>query len=316
MRMGNRHASGRTDGRADAANRLDLQIARFDRELAAQRGRLLTDGALCAGLLAAGFGDAAAPAQVRAAQALDQLIADARSSLLLIDGAVGRDAQVLEVGGGVGLTYGWLTRLGVRVTSLEPAQSGHAHAYQTGQRLLSLLGISDAGYLPLCAHDAPSLGQGYDLIFSNNVLEHLSDLRGSLDALRRCLRPGGIMRHSCPNYLVPYEPHFGLPLPPLWPRLLARVRRDLQDSELWRELNFVSSLRLWRLAQQLGLQIDFDRDPLYLAFVRLGQDESFARKHPWLHRVGTALDGAGVLPLLRWVPPTLATPMQVTLRHG
>ena len=36
---------------------------------------------------------------------------------------------------------------------------------------------------------------------------------------------GGAMIHMCPNYFVPYEPHFGIPLIPFAPRATQRFFR-------------------------------------------------------------------------------------------
>jgi 2-polyprenyl-3-methyl-5-hydroxy-6-metoxy-1,4-benzoquinol methylase len=63
----------------------------------------------------------------------------------------------------------------------------------------------------------------FDLIFSNNVFEHVRDVQAALATLGALLRPGRVMVHNCPNYDVPYEPHFGIPLLPLRPASTARV---------------------------------------------------------------------------------------------
>ena len=59
---------------------------------------------------------------------------------------------------------------------------------------------------------------------------------------------------AVPNYRVPYEPHFGLPL--YWPLRRAGERwlPALPDDELWRGLNFLSACRiLQRWAAAHGL---------------------------------------------------------------
>jgi len=295
---------------------LDLRISEFAQTLAEARPRILGDRAICAALAASDFGrkqPGSTDAQAAAA-ALTQLVGDAKTSLRLINGHLRPGARVLEIGGGIGLTHFWLRRLGVEATALEPALTGHAGYFQLGERLLGLLGTNTDRWLPLRAEDAPQLGQAFDLIFSNNVLEHLDDLPEALEAMRKCLLPGGLMRHQCPNYLFPYEPHYGIPLPPFKPQWATWMRRDLSQSPLWQSLNFISSPLLLRLCQGLGLSVQFDRDHLYRTVRRFEDEPAFREKHPLLARLFWALGRFGALPLLRAFPPMLATPMQVTLR--
>lgn len=51
--------------------------------------------------------------------------------------------------------------------------------------------------------DIPVIGEGYDLIFSTYVLEHVSNPREFLENVRRLLRPGGWHVIECPRYDMP-----------------------------------------------------------------------------------------------------------------
>lgn len=292
---------------------MDLQIDAFVRTLNEGRATVLADPRLAEGLLlVSGTSRDGDPAEA-VARAWEAQLANAAATLRMIEPYVQPSAALLEVGGGLGLTYAWLRRLGLDVTSIEPGMSGHQGSYVWGQRLLTLLGVDSQGFLPLPAEDAPRLGQRFTLIFSYNVLEHLRDLPTALTAIARCLQPGGLMRHGCPNYRVPYEPHFGLPLVPLWPRALGWVLPSLASDELWRGLNFLSAPDLIRWARQQGLEARFDRGHTYQTFERLESEPSFRQKHPQLYRVSRLLRRTGLLPLLRHLPPTWMTPMQVTI---
>ena len=48
----------------------------------------------------------------------------------------------------------------------------------------------------------------------------------ALEALDALLSPGGMMIHHCPNYTVPFEPHFGIPLVPGAPERTAALLPD------------------------------------------------------------------------------------------
>ncbi len=289
---------------------VDLQIDAFLRTLAAQGREVLADARLAEGLLQVSGRRETGPQA--AAVAWQAQLGSACATLRMIEAYVQPGAPLLEIGGGLGLSYAWLRQRGLDVTSLEPGLAGHPGSYELAQRLLSLLGVDGRDFLPRSAEQAPGLGRRFALIFSYNVLEHLADLPGTLRGLLTCLRAGGVMRHGCPNYRVPYEPHFGMPLPPLFPRVLARLRPSLQDDELWRRLNFVSAPTLQRWAQAQGVEVHFDREQAYHTFLRLEQEPSFADKHPQLFRLGRVLRRSGLLPVLRHLPPTWMTPMQVT----
>src|SRR6185369_16311116 len=87
----------------------------------------------------------------------------------------------------------------------------------------------------------------FDVIFSINVLEHCQPLPETVLALSKVLAPGGMMIHTCPNYRVPYEPHFRLLLVPFAPRLTARLIPRLASDPLWQSLNFVTAGDLRRI---------------------------------------------------------------------
>lgn len=292
---------------------MDLQIDAFTRTHAEHRAIVLADPPLCRGLLqVSGMRHDGQNLAEGAAIAWESQVGSAAATLRMIEPYVAPGASLLEIGGGLGLAYGWLRRLGLDITSIEPGLAGHGGSFAFGQRLLAKLGVDSSGFLPLSAEAAPSLGCRFALIFSYNVLEHLRDLPGALTAIAKCLLPGGVMRHGCPNYRVPYEPHFGLPLPPLFPRALGLLIPSLQGDELWRGLNFVAAPDLQRWAGRQGLRVRFDRGHIDQTFQRLEAEPSFREKHPGLFRLSRLLRRSGLLPLLRHLPPTWMTPMQVT----
>ena len=77
--------------------------------------------------------------------------------------------------------------------------------------------------------------------------------------MRSVLAPAGSMVHTCPNYHVPYEPHFGIPLVPGVPSATRFVLPGrIASSGLWRSLNFVTSTGLRRTARRAGLTVEFE----------------------------------------------------------
>lgn len=52
----------------------------------------------------------------------------------------------------------------------------------------------------------------FDLLISNQVMEHVQDYRGTLAEMRRVLKPGGMCLHLFPARWRPIEPHVMVPL--------------------------------------------------------------------------------------------------------
>ncbi|GLS32775.1 hypothetical protein GCM10007937_44850 [Mesorhizobium albiziae] len=157
----------------------------------------------------------------------------------------------------------------------------------------------------------PERNGRFDIIFSANVLEHVSDLEAVVGALARVLSADGVMVHTCPNYTVPYEPHYRMPLLPFAPAATPWARgRKAED--LWRSFNFVTAGELERLMQRAGLKPVFAKGIMAQAFERVLLDQGFAGRHsPAMASVAKFLKATGGLNLLRRWPPQFATPLVV-----
>ncbi len=218
--------------------------------------------------------------------------------------------RVLEVGSGLGLTSAFLAKRGVHVCSIEPGGPGFERYERVNPILRSSLDIAHPHFV-MEVEDASSAQPGtFDLIFSNNVLEHVRDVESTLGALDAVLRPGGVMVHNCPNYHVPFEPHFGIPLLPVRPASTARVLpRSITSTGLWQSLNFVTASQVRRIAVAHGADVTFQRGLLADSIDRFAEPE-FAERHPMLARLAVPL--GWLTPAFRRLPPALATPMIVS----
>jgi SAM-dependent methyltransferase len=168
-------------------------------------------------------------------------------------------------------------------------------------------------------HLDPDTHGRFDLIFSANVVEHIQPLGAAIGALSRVLAPGGVMRHVCPNYHFPYEPHLAIPLVPFAPKLTCHVlsSKIASNGHIWRTLNFVTATRMRRLARANGLDIEFEKGVMGRFFGRLREDPVFARRHRGLLTsiAKTTVVGPLIESFLRAIPPMAATPMIMTLKH-
>ena len=254
--------------------------------------------------------------QHRASCVLRDLSEDAAYTIDLIDGHFDPSSRLLEVGGGVGLAHAWLKSENLDITSLEPALVGHGPYFQLGKRILELCGLDSSGWVGLEARQAAQLGRQFDLIFSYNVLEHIKEIDESIGALAKCLSDRGIMRHGCPNYAVPYEPHFGIPLIPFAPRVTEKFFDVSKEPELWTGVNFLTAFGVRKAGRKIGLMTQFDNGVLHSAFCRFDHDETFGNRHPLLRTTYRMLKATGLIAALRFAPATLVTPMKFTMRKS
>jgi SAM-dependent methyltransferase len=226
------------------------------------------------------------------------------------------DRRILEVGAGTGLLSILLRRRGYDVTALEPSRGGfEAHA-GLGPAIRKWF-RADLPFLSIGAGELnPSFHGEFDLIFSVNVLEHIPDLREAFHAMASVLSTSGRMIHLCPNYTIPYEPHFGLPLVPFIPSALAHLRPDLKRNGLWRSLNFVTSRDILRYARECGLLVEFAPGMMLRAFERLCVDSAFRERQEGIATtVAAILMRPHLLSFIGRLPYWFATPMLFECRR-
>ena len=241
-------------------------------------------------------------------------LAEAEFTLRMLAPHLDRRLRLLEVGAGLGVTSAFLASCGFDITSIEPGGSGFEDNERINPALRASLGIDHAHH-----HGAVEtatvgdLGGRFDLIFSNNVLEHVDDIGAALEALDALLSPEGMMIHHCPNYTVPFEPHFGIPLVPGAPERTAALLPDrIRSTGLWASLNFVTAGDVRRIGRLHGATVVLQDGLLADSVLRLTEPE-FGQRHPWLRRVARLVEP--LLPLVRRLPASYATPMVFTWRH-
>jgi 2-polyprenyl-3-methyl-5-hydroxy-6-metoxy-1,4-benzoquinol methylase len=245
-------------------------------------------------------------------------LGEAAVGLQLLKGIQLEGKRVLEVGAGIGIVSLALHRCGVDVMAIEPGFGGFDENAVIGVCLRDWLKVTDVAYESMGAAELrPDKHGMFDVLFSVNVLEHIPDLEAAITGMCGVLRPGGVMRHTCPNYLVPYEPHFGIPLVPLFPRATALFLPSARNTELWRSLNFVTLAQMRRAFARHRLDCVFSPGAMYAAFARLEKDQKFRERQHSKGVVASAyfiLRRFGLLRLVASLPPVLATPMTFEVR--
>ena len=159
----------------------------------------------------------------------------------------------------------------------------------------------------------PAADGKFDFIFSINVMEHIDDIDMATDAILSVLKPDGICVNSCPNYLVPYEPHYAIPMVPfahgLTKTIFAKTIRKQPD--IWETLNFINVPKVRRMAKRNNVHVEFEKSLIYKSFKRLGEDEEFMSRHRGgiVGKMYRFLSATRLLSLLKLLPPVLNTPM-------
>lgn len=244
---------------------------------------------------------------------------EAYVGLSLIGPMLRGEARILEVGSGLCILSLYLKFKGYDITALEPVGSGFGFFMAALPEIIAAVPEVELTILPIGAEALDAREQGYfTLIFSVHVLEHVPDLAAVFRGMKDVLHADGKMVHLCPNYQVPYEPHFARPLVPLLPHLSRPMmgRRDDLPG-VWESLNFITHRRVSKLARRNGLEIEFERGLMAAALRRLNADPEYALRHasPVMRMLGKLAGRPVFGAVLGQVPASWGTPMQFRLSH-
>jgi SAM-dependent methyltransferase len=120
-----------------------------------------------------------------------------RRMAMILDAAEGRQkGRVLVDGSGVGTYLSRLEALGGDVSGVEIERQRCLVARQHASQVVQ----GAAEHLPFPAGH-------FDLVISNEVLEHVQDDRRTIQEIVRTLKPGGRLVLFCPNRGYPFETH-------------------------------------------------------------------------------------------------------------
>jgi len=264
-------------------------------------------------------GRVSASTQVNVAEAqamFETYINEMRVSLHLIDTEINRNQRILEVGSGLCLLSFFLKKEGYHIVALEPALGGF-ELFDAAKRVIAEhFAAIPLEILDCTAQQLQPDAHGYfDLIFSNNVLEHIPEWQQALLAMRAILNEHGKMLHACPNYSVPYEPHYGIPVLRRFSALSKRLFLPANaDEGIWNSLNFITCKQVRKFCANHALRCQFQAGLLYHALQRIEQDPLFQERHKGFVATSARLMMRyGLGGLVRRLPPAMATPMVMQL---
>jgi hypothetical protein len=226
-----------------------------------------------------------------------------------------KDCIIVEVGGGIGLLALLLAEKGYQLVVYEPGAAGFGQMLRFRQIIMECW----AGELPSvtwfdCELSEADIAQGLksSFVYAINVIEHVPQTKEFLDLVMKIVDDVGSFRFICPNYLVPYEPHFNF-VTLFNKRLTGQVmRKKIQNStmerslEFWDDLSWPTPRSLKREINSLGFQVSFSRGALIAYLDRATKSDDFiARKGLFGRRVLRPLARSGKA-LARCVPLSLS----------
>lgn len=253
-----------------------------------------------------------------AATLLSTYLNEVHVGLQLVSPFLEKGMRVLEVGCGIGALTRFLIEHDIDAQGIEPGAAGFGFMPAFSKAILELQPpLTDRQWLPIGAEKLNLDTHGhFDVIYSTNVMEHITDLEGAFEGMTSVLAPNGVMLHLCPNYFVPYEPHFGIPLLPGRPKATEKLfpQTVKRLPGVWEELNFITAQHVKKLASKNKLSVSFEPGVLSQALRRFDKDESFRQRQGWI--AGAAqrtIMYSGLVHLLDRLPGEYATPMIMRL---
>lgn len=135
-----------------------------------------------------------------------EIIADLQRAILMAHGTTcGPTTRLLDLGCGNGATVRAWWRLGVDA-------HGCDLAFKTGLDVEPLVAEGRLALITTAPYRLPYPDASFDVVVSNQVMEHVHDYATTIAEMRRVLAPGGCCLHFFPSRFVPIEPHVRVPL--------------------------------------------------------------------------------------------------------
>ena len=192
-------------------------------------------------------------------------------------------SYVIEVGSGIGLLSLHLASLGFEVTAFEPQSSG----FNQMNAMRSLISENWKPSAPQVEFREASLNQTTqleklaDYIFAINVIEHVHNFEELITHAVKAKTPEATMRIVCPNYSIPYEPHFNIPI--IFTKRITKFifghkihNSKIPDSdEFWGDLSWPTQKKLKKILKSKGWNVEFSRDATHEYLNRAVSDSDF-----------------------------------------
>jgi len=227
---------------------------------------------------------------------------------------VKKGLTVVEIGSGIGLLSMYIASLGHKVYSFEPQSSGFTDMLKM-KEFISECWEAD---FPVVNFINDYYSESYfqenekiDYFFSVNVIEHIPNYGELIQAVRKNMNNTSIFRIITSNYLIPYEPHFDIPVILNKKLTFNLFEKKILNSnvpnplEFWDDLSWPTPSKVKKSVIDSGMSVVFSRQTSKSYLERPVKDEAFKQRKNKLTFQLISLISRILIPVLSFVPITL-----------
>jgi SAM-dependent methyltransferase len=225
--------------------------------------------------------------------------------------AIKKGSAVVEIGSGTGLLSMYIANLGFKVYSFEPQSNGFTDMLKM-KEVLSECWESE---FPVINFIGDYYSESYlnendviDYILAVNVIEHIPNYGELIQNVKKKMNSNSIFRIICPNYLIPYEPHFDIPTFFNKKSTFFLLRNKILNSDLsdplefWDDLSWPTPSKVKKVVVDSGLSVAFSRQTTKSYLERPVMDDSFKQRKNKLTFQAIKLISKVLIPVLPFVP--------------
>jgi len=219
-------------------------------------------------------------------------------------------SQIIEIGSGIGLLALFLSSKGFAVTAFEPQSSGFNQMNEMRREIVTNWKpvTPTVEFREALLDESTKLNKLADYIFAINVIEHVPNFVGLIANGIRAKTDDAIFRLVCPNYTIPYEPHFNIPI--IFSKKITKFifRQKISSSsipnneEFWNDLSWPTQRGLKKSLKSIGWEVTFSHDATNEYLKRALSDPAFIDRKGKV--VGRLFELISLLAkIVRFVPP-------------
>ena len=201
--------------------------------------------------------------------------------------AIKKGSTVVEIGSGTGLLSMYLASLGHKIYSFEPQSSGFTDMLKMKELIQTCWEneIPDVKFINDYYSETYLLeNEKVEYFLAINVIEHIPDYANLIHSVKEKMNRDSIFRIICPNYLIPYEPHFDIPIFFNKKSTLKLLRGKVLSSnipnplEFWEDLSWPTPSKLKRAIKNSEMSSAFSRQTTKSYLERPFTDNSFKER--------------------------------------